>query len=162
MTEVVMRVILKVWSSNPDYSGGADYAAVDITEELAKLTLCRMNLLGEQKALDAAVYETNYWDSSAEYFSPRAVRQIEPDEIVESNSGLEEILDRIEVDIKETVKAPPDFQVPEGHIVAVECAQMIVRDGGIAFTALLRHSDIYLTTAEVPREIIESALAPAT
>lgn len=157
-----MRVILKVWSSNPDYSGGADYAAVDITEELAKLTLCRMNLLGEQKALDAAVYETYYWDPSAEYFSPRAVRQIEPDEIVESNSRLDEVLDRLEVDIKETVKAPPDFPVPEGHIVAVECAQMIVRDGGIAFTALLRYSDIYLTTAEVPREIIEAALAPAT
>lgn len=157
-----MRVILKVWSSNTDYSGGADYATVDITEELAKLTLCRLNLLGEQKALDAAVYETNYWDSSAEYFSPLAVRQIEPDEVVESNFGLEEILDRLEVDIKETVKAPPDFQVPEGHIIAVECAQMTVRDDGIAFTALLRHSDIYLTTAEVPREIIEAALAPAT
>ncbi len=157
-----MRVILKVWSSNPDYSGGADYAAVDITGELAKLALRRMNLLSEQKALDAAVYETDYWDPSAEYFSPRAVRQIEPDEIVESNSGLEEILDRLEVDIKETVKAPPDFQVPEGRVVAVECAQMIVRDGGIAFTALLRHSDIYLTTAEVPREIIEAALPPAT
>ena len=156
-----MQVILKVWSSNPDYSGGADYAAVEITEELAKLTLCRITLLGEQKALDAAVYETNYLDSSAEYFSPRAVRQIEPDEIVESNSGLEEILDGLEVDIKEIVKAPPDFQVPEGHIVAVECAQMTVRDGGTAFTALLRHSDIYLTTAEVPKEVLESALAAA-
>jgi hypothetical protein len=161
MTEAVMQVILKVWSSNPDYSGGADYAVVEITEELAKLTLRRMNFLGEQKALDGEVYETNYWDSSAEYFSPLAVRQIEPDEIVESNSGLEEILDRLEVDIKETVKAPPDSQVPERYIVAVECAQMIVRDGGIAFTALLRHSDIYLTTAEVTREIIESALAAA-
>lgn len=36
---------------------------------------------------------------------------------------------------------------------------MIVRDGWIAFTALLRHSDIYLTTADVPRERLESALA---
>ena len=31
---------------------------------------------------------------------------------------------------------------------------MIVRYGGIAFTALLRYTDIYLTTAEIPREII--------
>jgi hypothetical protein len=107
------------------------------------------------------VYETYYWDSSAEYFSPQAVRQNEPDALVESTAGLEEILDRLEVDIKETVKAPLDFRVPEGQIVAVECAQMIVRDGGIAFTALLRHSDIYLTTAEIPRKTIESALAAA-
>lgn len=153
-----MRVILKVWSSNPDYSGGADYAAVEITEELAKLTLRRMNLLGEQKALDGGVYETYYWDPSAEYFSSLAVRQIEPDEI---NSGLGEILDRLEVDIKETVKAPPDFQVPEDQIVAVECAQMIVREGGIAFTALLRHSDIYLTTAEISRGVLECGLSAA-
>jgi hypothetical protein len=161
MKEIAMHFILKVWSSNPDYSGGGDYAAIDITEELAKLTLRRVNFLSEQKALDAAVYETYYWDSSAEYFGPQAVRQIEPDEIVESNSGLEEILDRLEVDIRETVKAPPDFQVPEGQTVAVECAQMIVRDGGIAFTALLRHSDIYLTTAEISREVLESAFAAA-
>ena len=38
---------------------------------------------------------------------------------------------------------------------------MTVRDSGIAFTALLRHTDIYLTTAEIPREIIDSALAAA-
>ena len=28
---------------------------------------------------------------------------------------------------------------------------MIVRDEGIAFHALLRHSDIYVTTAEIPK-----------
>jgi len=59
------------------------------------------------------------------------------------------------------VLAPPNFHVPQSQIVAVECAQMIVRDGGIAFTVLLRHTDIYLTTAEVPRGIIESAFAAA-
>jgi len=31
---------------------------------------------------------------------------------------------------------------------------MVVRDDGIAFTALVRHSDIYLTSAEIPRKII--------
>lgn len=157
-----MQVILRVWSSNPDYSGGCDYAAVKISEELAKITLQRINVTCEQRARDPALYETYYWDSSAEYFSPWEVRQIEPGELAEPDAGLEELLASLEIDTKETVIAPSDFRVPESQIVAVDCAQMIVRDGGIAFTALLRHTDIYLTTAEVPREIIESTFAAAT
>ena len=161
MKGTVMRVVLKVWSSNPDYNGGCDYAAVEISGEFAKLTLRRINVLTEQKALDPALYETYYWHSSPEYFSPWVVRPIEPGEPDEPDAGLEEMLDNLEVDSKETVIAPPDFRIPEGQIVAVECAHMIVRNAGTAFTALLRHTDIYLTTAEVPRQTIQSALAAA-
>lgn len=67
-----MQVILKVWSSNPDYSGGSDYAAVKISEELARLTLRRIDVLSEQEAHDPVIYETYYRDSWAEYFNPWA------------------------------------------------------------------------------------------
>ena len=156
-----MRVLLKVWSSNPDYNDGCDYAAVEISEEIAKLMLRRINVLSEQKVVDCSLYETCYWDSSPEYFSPWAVHPTEPGEIGAPAAALEEILNSLEVDTEETVIAPPDFRVSESHIAAVECSQMVVRDDGIAFTALVRHADIYLTTAEIPREIIESALAAA-
>lgn len=53
--------------------------------------------------------------------------------------------------------APADFRVMESQIAAVECAQMIVREGSTAFNALLRHSDIYVTTAEIPKQVLESA-----
>lgn len=53
-----MRVVLKVWSSNPDYSDGCDYAAVEISQELAKLMLRRINVLSEQKALDPALRDS--------------------------------------------------------------------------------------------------------
>ncbi|HKS76126.1 MAG TPA: hypothetical protein VJQ82_23140 [Terriglobales bacterium] len=108
-----MRVLLKVWSSNPDYNGGCDYAAVEISEELAKLTLRRIHILSEQKALDPVLYETYYWHYSTEYFSPWAVRPVEPGEIDEPVAVLEEILDSLEVDAKEMVIAPPDFRVSE-------------------------------------------------
>jgi hypothetical protein len=156
-----MRVLLKVWSSNPDCDGGRDYAAVEIGEELAQLMLRRINVLNEQKALDCSLYETYYWDSSPEYFSPWAGHPAESGEIDAPAAALEEILDRLGADTKEALIAPPDFVVPESHIAAVECSQMVVRDDGIAFTALVRHSDIYLTTAEIPKEIIESAPATA-
>lgn len=65
-----MRIILKVWSSNSDYSDGSEYAAVEISQELAKLMLRRINVLSEQRALDPALCETCYWDYSPEYFNP--------------------------------------------------------------------------------------------
>ena len=130
-------------------------------EEFAKLALRRIDVLCEQKALDPSLYEAYYWDSSAQYFSPWVDRSSEPGELQASHVELEETLENLEVDTREVVTAPTDFRVLESEIAVVECAQMIVRDGGIAFTALLSHTDIYVTTAEIPRQVIESALASA-
>src|SRR4029077_14064803 len=152
----------KVWSSNPDYSDGCDYAVVECSEEFAKLALRRIEVLCEQKALDPRLSETNYWDSSAQYFSPRVDGSSQPGEFQASHVGLEETLEILEVDTREVVTAPSDFRVPESQIATVECTRMIVCEGSIAFTALLRHSDIYVTTAEIPKQVIESALTSAT
>lgn len=156
-----MRVVLKVWSSNPDYSAGCDYAVVDIGEEFSKLALRRINALCEQKAVDPSVYETYYWDFSAQYFSPWANRASQPSEVQESGLELEETLEDLEVDTREVVTAPADFRVLDSQTAAVECAQMIVREGSIAFNALLRHTDIYVTTAEIPKQVLESVLTTA-
>lgn len=157
-----MRVVLKVWSSSPDYSGGCDYAVVGFSEELAKLTLRRINVLSEQKVLDPSLDETYYWDSSPEYFSPCVGRAAQAGEVQESCVELEEMLENLEVNTKETVLAPAHFLVPESQIVVVECSQMVVRDDAIAFSGLLRHTDIHVTTAEIPKDVIESILASAS
>ena len=59
----------------------------------------------------------------------------------EASSKLEESIEALEIDTREAVIAADDFGVPERQIGAVECAQMIVREEGIAFNALLKHSD---------------------
>ena len=69
---------------------------------------------------------------------------------------MEKTLEDLEVDTREAVTAPADFRVLESQIGAVECAQMIVREEGIAFNALLRHTDIYVTTAEISKQVLES------
>jgi hypothetical protein len=64
-----MRVVLRDWTSNPDYRSGCDYALVEIGEEIARLALRRIKIvLGKQKTLN----ETYYWDSPAQLFSPWA------------------------------------------------------------------------------------------
>jgi hypothetical protein len=59
------------------------------------------------------------------------------------------------------ISVPDDFHVPDSQIDAVECAQMIVREEGIAFTAIPKHTDIYLTTAEIPKHVLDSILTTA-
>ena len=41
--------------------------------------------------------------------------------------------------------------------LAVECGQMIVRDDGIAFLAIPKHCDFYVTTAEIPVPVLQEA-----
>ena len=153
-----MQIVLKAWSSNPDYSTGCDCAVVEGGEAFFKFALRRINALCEQKIIDPSLNETYYWDSSAQYFSPWVNRPLQPEEAEEACVKFKESIEALEIDTREVAVASSDFVIPDSQITAVECAQMIVRDGGIAFHALLRHSDIYVTTAEIPKQVIESAL----
>jgi len=52
-----------------------------------------------------------------------------------------------------------DLDVSEERFGAVECSMMIVRNEGIAFTALLKDDDVRLTTAEIRQELLRLALS---
>src|SRR5579859_3226262 len=59
---IPMKLILRVSSSNEYCDGGCEYAAVELTRELASLALRRIEALKEGKKTDELVYETYYWD----------------------------------------------------------------------------------------------------
>jgi hypothetical protein len=159
--EGFVQIVLKAWSSNPDYTTGDDCAVVEGAEAFLKLALRRINVLCEQKVVDPLLNETYYWDSSAQYFSPWVNRAFQSGEAEEACVKFEESIEVLELDTREVAVASSDFVLPDSQITAVECAQMIVRDEGVAFNALLKHTDIYVTTAEISRQMIESALASA-
>lgn len=156
-----MRVILKVWSSNPDYNGGCDFALAEITSDFAKLAVRRVDALRGQKMLDPAVDETYYWDSVADFFSPGVHPGPDTAESEVAGLKLDEELDLLQIDKNEVVTAPGNFSVPESQIARIECAQMVVRESGIAFTAIPKHTDFHVTTAEISRQLLETALTPA-
>lgn len=157
-----MQIVLKVWCSNPDHYLGFDYAIVEADDAFLNGSLRRINVLREQNILDPSLYEMYYWDFSAEYVDLSVDRPPQADGTKSKHSEFEESLDALEVDVREAVVATAHCNIPEGRIQAVECAQMIVRESGIAFNALLKHSDIYLTTAGISMQLIESALASAS
>jgi sulfur carrier protein ThiS len=152
-----VRVILKVWSSNHDINGGCDFAVVEITLALAELALRRIAALCEQKVLDPAVDETYYWGSEVEFFSPWTDLANQTEEIKAACLKLEEELESLQVNRREMVTAAHGSSVPQSQIARVECAQMVVREEGIAFTAIPKHNDFYVTTAEIPKGVLEQA-----
>ena len=154
-----MVIVLKVWSSDPESGLGFDYASVGTEITFLESALRRINVLCEQKDRDKSLDVMHYWDFSSQYFSLPVSQPSQPCD--EASSKLEESIDALGIDMREAVMAVADFGIPEHCIGAVECAQMIVREEGIAFSALLKHSDTRVTTAEIPKQMIESALASA-
>ncbi len=152
-----MKLVLTVSSSNQYCDGGCEFALVDLTQELAGVALRRIHVLGEHKKSDESVYETYYWAYHAEYFSPWTNLANASGKVKTALRAMAEIVESLEVEEKEVVTVPDDFEVVEAQIAAVECEQMVVREDGIAFLAIPKHCDFYLTTAEIPLQVLERA-----
>ncbi len=150
-----MKLVLTVSSSNQYCDGECEFAVVDLTRELASVALRRIHVLGEHKKSDESVYETYYWAYHAEYFSPdfaNAARKANG-----AMRAVAEIVEALEFEKKEVVTVPDNFEVAEAHIAAVECEQMVVREDSIVFLAIPKHCDFYVTTAEIPLQVLERA-----
>ena len=64
-------------------------------------------------------------------------------------------LDKLQIDKHEEAIPVRELSVPKNLVARVECAQMVVRETGIAFTAISKHTDFYVTTAEILKEVLE-------
>jgi hypothetical protein len=152
-----MRIILKVSSTSEHCDGGCEFAIVDLTAELAGLALNRIATLIEQKSLDRDIIETYYWTSIAEYFSPWGDLPMAGNGVDGPRVCTAELLDQLQVQEKEVVCAPESFQVSPSQTAAVECEQMVVREGAIAFIAIPKHASYYVETAEIPLALVKAA-----
>jgi len=152
-----MKLVLRVASSNQYCDGGCEFAVVDLTRELASVALRCIHALKEHKKNDESIYETYYWTHYANYFSPWADVTSVPGNVKTALQAMAEIVEALDVEKKEVVTAPDDFEVVEAQIAAVECEQMVVREDSIAFLAIPKHCDFYVTTAEIPLQVLERA-----
>ena len=155
-----MRVVLKVTSGNEHYSGGCEYALLDLTPELAALALRRSAVLKELNKLDPHIDETYYWAHFVVcYFDPWAGSEIEDRE--DTSSALADKLDELRIEEHGIVCIAEDFCVAPSQCAAVECERMIARADSVAFTAIPRHCGFRVETREVPLAVLESAAAAA-
>lgn len=153
-----MRVVLKVTSGNEHYSGGCEYALVDLTPELAALALRQTAVLKNLKKLDPHIDETYYWAHFVVcYFDPWAGSEVEEREATTSTLG--NILDELRIEENGVARVTDNFRVAPTQCAAVECERMIARADSIAFTAIPRHCSFRVETREVPLAMLEAAVA---
>ncbi len=146
-----MKLISLVTGSEDAF--GCDYALVNLTPKLARLALRRVALLKEQKHLDEGLVETYFWDAHAEYFSPWLAEQ------EKDGDALAEMLDRLPAVAGDWMEAPTKFSIPDSLSARVECRQMVVREAGISFLAIPKHTSSYVFTGEVPLPLLEKEAA---
>lgn len=150
-----MQFVVKVWSSNSERGLNFDYAIIECTPAFLDQCLQRIGAFRTQKGCDPPLDEMHYWDLSAQYFD--VWNGSGSAELDGNSSQLARCIDVLEVDRREAVLSVDDLHVSEGCAASIECAMMIVRNEGIAFSALLKDDEIRLTTAEISQNLLEIA-----
>lgn len=141
-------VLLKVTSSNEDYSAGCDYAVVEMTPPLAQQCLMRIALLKELKSRQDALHEMHYWDNEPRFF--RWFDGLETLRDVELQEPVDQVLDKHSSCIPD---AP--IRIPEDAVQGTDCLYMVVGENEVYWEAIPRHAAIRVSTAEIDRKTLE-------
>jgi hypothetical protein len=149
--ERVMRLISLVTGGADAF--GCDYVLVNLTSNLAQLACRRIAMLKKQKHMDDSLVESYFWDAHAEYFSPWLAEQ------EKDADALAEMLERLPAVAGDWMEAPAEFSIPDSLRAWVECGQMVIREGSVAFLAMPKHTSTYVYTAEVPLPVLEKVAA---
>ena len=103
--------------------------------------------------MDDSLVESYFWDAHAEYFSPwLAEQEKDADALAEALEGLPAVAG-------DWMETPAEFSIPESLRARVECGQMVIREAGVAFLAIPKHTSTYVYTAEVPLPVLETIAA---
>jgi hypothetical protein len=163
-----MHLILNAHSSDPHYNGDCDYAIVDLTPKLAERIRRRVTLASEAGQRDNDLYELYFWGSSVEFFDhdvldgcQEAITAGGPDPHQAARDWLADFEGR------GYAVVPTGFDLNAYEPQRTECDQAIVRcspsshhpEFEIAWTTIPKHSDVYVTTCELPFTVIEELLA---
>ena len=165
-----MYLIFNAHSSDENYNGDCDYAVIDLTPALAEEVRRRVALARQAGQQDNDLYEMYFWGSTADFYdhnvldacqdaAAAAVRGSDPDQTAR------DWLDDFERHEYAVVPEGVDFTAPE--VQRTECDQVIVRcspsshrpEFKIVWITSPKHSDVYVTTSELPLTAMEELLA---
>ena len=134
-----MKILMRGNSTNQDYDADISFVFVDLYPALARLMLKRIAEFKRLKKKDSSALETYYWNHEAVYLSYGQVSEKEQKAV---NTDL-------------IVDATTKITFEDGQ--RVECNQMIVSDDCVYFTAIPKHSSIYIQSEQIPLKTIREA-----
>ena len=161
-----MHLIFDTNSTNSDCNGDCDCALVELTPSLAEQIRSRVALARHAGQQDNDLYEMYFWGSTAEFYDSKLMDACE--EAV-ALRGDDQAASKWLNDFEETGFAAVPAGVDLGSLgpQRIELSQMIVRcspsaqrpEYEICWTASPKHSDVYVTTRDLPLERLEELLA---
>ena len=144
-----MRFVSWTSSSNPDYNGDIDYAAIEVGVDAAKQILARYAVFTAARAMDRDLYDMYYWDGGPDWFG-------HVDDATEAWFAKHE---DVEPPAGEILTMDDGVTFDGLEFQRVECVQMIICEDGVRWTAIPKHTSLYVTTETIPiatiREIAE-------
>lgn len=146
-TQQASHFVIRTHSSDEYGVDDAQFALVSIDQEAAKLLLARHKIFANAHAADKGLWEMYYWGAPVSFYSHEAV---------------EEVLgaDKIELAEDGTEITPMQAErLGKMEPCRVECEQTILRESGVAFTAIIKHTSLYvITNNELPLDDLEKLL----
>ncbi len=164
-----MKVILSTSSTNPEFNGDCDYAAVELTPALVQEIRRRVALAQQAGQQDDDLYEIRFWGGAADYYNAQLVEACQ-DSIVaaaretDGNQAACDWLNGLEQYGHALLPAALDLGAHETRPTAWD--QIVVRCGAsartpeleIAWTTNPRHTDIEVTTRGLPPAELDAYL----
>lgn len=149
-----MKLILKCWSSNEDYSADCDFAKVEIDSEHARVVRDRMDMVKRLKAEDVNFHRLTFWDRGPDFFGyPRASEDDQDEGGAGRGEERRSLLDR--VDHEERVEA--EVTLTGESIQRMDYVFLHVTEDDVWWEGCPKHASVLIDTAHVGREALERA-----
>jgi hypothetical protein len=152
-------IILVTDSTNPEFNGDCDYAVVCLTPEVVDQVRRRVELARQAGKQDDSLCELYFWDGTAEFYDSDLVDACQA--AFADEKAAQEWLDGLEQEGHALLPADTDLAALQSQ--RTECDQMVVRCSPlsrdphyeIAWTASPKHTDVYVTTRDLPLAKLE-------
>lgn len=158
-----MKIVLQADSTNSEYNADCDCAVVELTPSLVKLIRRRAALAKRARRQDRDLWELYFWGCTAEFFDYALITACEA--AFQDGEEAKAWSDGFERDGRAVLPLGADVSALEPQ--RTECDQMILRcvpgsrhtDIEVAWLAIPKHCDIYITTRDVSLAILETFVA---
>jgi hypothetical protein len=129
-----MIVVCNTTSSHEEYNGDCDYAVIEMNDAIKERILAFHKLFLEARAKCDSLYEMYFWDYTPDFYNCTLV-----------DGGNTPWMDRVQTD-EFAVERSIDLSHAKDARQSVECEQLIIREDDFCWTAIPKHSSIYVTT----------------
>jgi hypothetical protein len=157
-----VKIILDTDSTNPEYNGGCDCAVVDLSPAVLSTIRNRVRLAQQLRLHDDDLYELYFWGCFADFYN-RGLKDACEEAIAAAaeKAGLDETTAVgnwiADFDANGHALLPKGVNLAKHDAEPTECDQLIIRVCPskpprieVAWLASPRHSDVYVTTRDLP------------